>query len=201
MCRWLVAAVLLLVAGAQADLLHTDLASLCTAENTSFALAGLGLAGAAHLWDNEVDGELTGSFFGGSAGVTNVYGSSSFNVPASLGLWGAGRLLQRDRLAATGEVLLRTLTLTQLVVAPIKVAVARRRPDGSNRLSFPSGHTANSFAVARAMHRSYGKRLGIPLYGLQRPGGRRSARGQAAFSLGRRHGRGSGDDSGKLGHH
>ena len=174
MCRRLVAAVLLLVAEAQADLLHTDLASdlisnltsLGTAENTSIALAGLGLAGATHLWDNDVDGELTGPFLAGSSRVTDVYGSSEFNLPASLAVWGAGRLLQRDKLAATGVVLLRTLTVTQLVVAPIKVAVARRRPDGSNRLSFPSGHTANSFAVARAMHRCYGKRLGIPLYGL-----------------------------------
>ena len=72
---------LLLIAGAQADLLHTDLASdlttdltsLGTVENRSFALAGLGLAGAAHLWDNDVDGELTGSFFAGSARVTDVH--------------------------------------------------------------------------------------------------------------------------------
>ena len=115
---------------------------------------------------DEVDGELEGSFLAGPARVTDVYGSSRFNVPVTLGLWGAGRLMHRDRLAETGEVLLRTLAVTQLVVTPIKVAVRRRRPDGSNRLSFPSGHTANSFAVAGVLHRSFGKRLGIPLYGL-----------------------------------
>ena len=51
-------------------------------------------------------------------------------------------------------------------MAPIKVGVGRQRPDRSNRLSFPSGHTANSFAMARILHRCYGRRIGIPLYAL-----------------------------------
>ena len=79
---------------------------------------------------------------------------------ATIGLGVAGW----NEMERVGSGLLRTLALTQLVVAPIKVAVRRERPDRSNRLSFPSGHTASSFAVARFFHRCYGHRVGMPLY-------------------------------------
>jgi membrane-associated phospholipid phosphatase len=56
------------------------------------------------------------------------------------------------------------LVFTQIAVAPLKLGMRRERPDKSDNLSFPSGHTANSFSIARLMHRRHGKRVGIPLY-------------------------------------
>ena len=44
------------------------------------------------------------------------------------------------------------------------MATRRRRPDGSNRLSFPSGHTANAFAVARLIQREHSSRWALPFY-------------------------------------
>lgn len=40
----------------------------------------------------------------------------------------------------------------------IKYTVARQRPDGSARNSFPSGHTATSFMAAAMLHEEYGWR-------------------------------------------
>ena len=40
----------------------------------------------------------------------------------------------------------------------LKYTVARPRPDGSSRNSFPSGHTATSFMVAAMLHEEYGWR-------------------------------------------
>ncbi len=44
----------------------------------------------------------------------------------------------------------------------LKQIVHERRPDGSGNDSFPSGHTALSFAAAATMHRRYGWEVGLP---------------------------------------
>ena len=149
----------------QAQVLRQDIGQLFTYENLGYATIGLGMAGAAHLWDDELEGELEESLLlEGPSNVTNIYGATSFNLPVSAGLWAFGKVIERPGLERLGSALLRTLALTQVVVAPIKVGVGRERPDGSNRLPFPSGHTANSFAIARMLDRSYGHQVGIPLY-------------------------------------
>ena len=128
-----------------------------------YAASGLALAGSAHLVKDNPREELDGHWLMvGPTDVTNLYGASSFNLPASFGLWGLGKATERPGLERLGRQLARTLTLTQIVVAPIKIATHRRRPDGTNHLSFPSGHTANAFAVARMIQREYGGRQ--PLY-------------------------------------
>ena len=155
----------LLAIEVQAERVQEDLSRLFNFRNFGIATAGLGLVALAHTRDDVVGGRLEESFIGeGPSDVTNIYGASSFNLPVSIGMWGAGKVAGYGGLEKTGLVLLRTLGLTQLVVAPIKFAVGRERLDGSNRLSFPSGHTANSFAVARFLHRYYGLRVGVPMY-------------------------------------
>ena len=156
---------LLLFGTAGAEMLRRDFQNLFTYRNFAGAAVGLGLACVAHQWDDDVEGGLEEALLvDRPADMTNSYGSGSFDLPVSLGLWGVGKATGRDGLETVGSGLLRTLAFTQLVVAPIKFTVRRERPNGSNRLSFPSGHTANSFAVARFLHRSYGPRVGIPLY-------------------------------------
>jgi membrane-associated phospholipid phosphatase len=46
----------------------------------------------------------------------------------------------------------------------LKYGVRRERPDGSNRRSFPSGHTSNAFAWATIADHHYGHKLGLPAY-------------------------------------
>lgn len=46
----------------------------------------------------------------------------------------------------------------------LKYAVRKERPDHSNRLSFPSGHTSLTFANAAFVQRRYGWAWGAPAY-------------------------------------
>lgn len=48
------------------------------------------------------------------------------------------------------------------VAEGLKQVVHEQRPDGSGNDSFPSAHTAFSFAAAASMHRRYGWEVGIP---------------------------------------
>ena len=53
-----------------------------------------------------------------------------------------------------------TVSMTYL----LKEGVHKRRPDGSDYLSFPSGHTSSAFAGASFIHFRYGLKYSIPLY-------------------------------------
>lgn len=46
----------------------------------------------------------------------------------------------------------------------LKYAVREKRPDGSNRHSFPSGHASLTFCNATFLMRRYGWKLGVPAY-------------------------------------
>lgn len=46
----------------------------------------------------------------------------------------------------------------------LKALVHERRPDGSDRKSFPSGHTSVAFAAAAALEQRYGYGVGLPAF-------------------------------------
>jgi membrane-associated phospholipid phosphatase len=150
---------------AHAGVLRQDLRSLFTYRNLGLAALGFGAAGAVHPWDDDVKGKLKGvAPIKAASDLSNLYGSSYFNIPATACLWAFGRATRREELRAVSSDLLRSLLLTQATAGPIKVTVRRRRPDNSDRRSFPSGHTANAFAVAGVMQRRYGPYVGVPLF-------------------------------------
>lgn len=149
------------------ELVRQDAERLLSYHHAATIGIGLGLAGLAHAWDDDLEKEMQGKNpFATTAQYTNIYGSSYFNLPASVGLWGVGALGRYPQLRETGATLLRTMLWTQAAIGPIKWSVRRRRPDHSNKLSFPSGHTANAFAIARLLQRGHGARIGMPLYAL-----------------------------------
>lgn len=53
---------------------------------------------------------------------------------------------------------------TSIVTEGLKQTIARTRPDGSNRKSFPSGHTSRSFAAAATILNREGPALGVPAF-------------------------------------
>lgn len=57
-----------------------------------------------------------------------------------------------------------TAAVTAAFTLALKYGVKEKRPDGSNWHSFPSGHTAVSFASATYLTRRYGLKFGIPAY-------------------------------------
>lgn len=72
-----------------------------------------------------------------------VYGLNSF------GINGKHNLRDRTILYAGSQLILAA------IVMPGKKLIAEERPDGSNRLSFPSGHTATAFSSAQFLFREY----------------------------------------------
>lgn len=59
-----------------------------------------------------------------------------------------------------------TAAVTAAATYILKYSVKERRPDGSDLHSFPSGHSAVSFASAAYIQRRYGWKFGAPAYAL-----------------------------------
>lgn len=75
-----------------------------------------------------------------------------------------GALVQKDWQGLLQGV--ETAAATAAATYILKYTVKERRPDGSDLHSFPSGHTAVSFATAAWLQRRYGWAYGAPAYAL-----------------------------------
>ncbi len=62
--------------------------------------------------------------------------------------------------------LLQAQILSEALVQPLKFATHRLRPDGSNHQSFPSGHSAITFATATVIERHLGWRKSVLGYAI-----------------------------------
>jgi membrane-associated phospholipid phosphatase len=130
-------------------------------------VAGIGAAGAlaAHQWDRQGIEEAKEHFRPSMFTAGNIGGSFFVQTGASLGLYSIGKLTGTDTLSGLGGDLVRAQALTQGVVQAAKFATRRARPDGSDRYSLPSGHTATTFATATVLQEHFGWKVGIPAYG------------------------------------
>jgi len=59
---------------------------------------------------------------------------------------------------------IRALMFTGATTGLLKASFRRQRPDESDHLSFPSGHTSSAFATATSLSMAYGWRAGVPAY-------------------------------------
>jgi hypothetical protein len=96
-----------------------------------------------------------GSSLGGSVAVVGM----------TVGVFSAGRISRGDKFRATTYDLSQAILVTQVYTQALKLAVGRERPDKSNNVSFPSGHSSNAFTAATVIARHY-PRLAIPGYGV-----------------------------------
>ena len=78
--------------------------------------------------------------------------------------YGVGKAFGNKQAAFVGRDIVRAQVVSQVMVQALKVTVRRDRPDHSNNMSFPSGHSASAFATATVLQRYYGWKVGLPAY-------------------------------------
>jgi membrane-associated phospholipid phosphatase len=106
---------------------------------------------------------LDSSFLDGAIDVGDVYGHGTLWGLASVGLFAAGRAMNRPALSAAGRDLSTSLVTSWAAVWTLKLAVNAERPNGG-KYSFPSGHAATAFAVAPVVARHLGSEAGCASY-------------------------------------
>ena len=86
-------------------------------------------------------------------------------TPIAAAIYGAGRLApHHQRFRNASYDIAQVFLVSAVYTTSFKYATHRLRPDGSDYLSFPSGHTSNAFAWATVANHHYGPKLGIPSF-------------------------------------
>ena len=148
--------------------LGEDIKHLPAMQNLYIAGIGGGLAAAAHPWDQAFNAKLLSHYDAvNTAFAPGKYlGNTPEQVAFSVGTYAFGRLRGQPKVAHLGMDLLQAQLLSEMLVEPIKFTVRRERPDGSNHLSFPSGHSAVTFATATVIERHLGWRKSLLGYAI-----------------------------------
>jgi membrane-associated phospholipid phosphatase len=134
-------------------------------ENLYWAAAGGAGALAVHPADTQITESFAkASWTDGFFALGDFTGQFGVLVAASVGVYGVGRATGKPKVAYAGRDLIDSVVLAQAIVKIVKVATQRERPDGSDRLSFPSGHSGDTFAFATALERHLGWKGAIPGY-------------------------------------
>lgn len=92
--------------------------------------------------------------------------AGGFPVMASVtvGLFAAGRFSGPGTFRAATYDIAQAVIIDNVYTTLAKKAVNRTRPDGSDNLSFPSGHTSSAVAMATVAQAHFGPKVGIPAY-------------------------------------
>jgi membrane-associated phospholipid phosphatase len=121
--------------------------------------AGLGTFGDSRAQRYFVDNPMPGlTNAGAKSGCLAVVAGSS------LALLGLSQTVGGDRFRAAAYDTTQAVLVNSLYTFALKSTTHRTRPDGSDRLSFPSGHTSNAFAIATVWSKQYGIKAAVPGY-------------------------------------
>lgn len=135
------------------------------ARSLGILAAGAVLAGAASLADEEVIEYFERHPHERFGDVGEEIGGWLVVSSLTTAFFSAGRLAGGARFRAGTYDLGQAVLVNGAVTHLVKFAARRKRPAGStSRLSFPSGHTSNAFAVATVVARHYGAWGGVPAY-------------------------------------
>jgi len=142
-----------------------DVVRFVSKDTAMVLAAGGGAALLARIWDDELASEPDRTLrLINALEPGNTYGTFAAMMAGSFAAYGIGRASGNSHLAVVGADLMRSQIVTQVWVQAIKFTVRRERPDGSNDVSFPSGHTAGGFSAAAVLGQHYGWKASIPAY-------------------------------------
>ena len=150
------------------DGLIGDFKRLPSRENLYIAAGGGGLALAVHPVDQDVNVRLRSHYtlVNNTFSVGKYVGGTPVQIAGSLATYAYGRFFDEPKVSHVGMDLLRAQAISEVLVQTLKYATQRRRPDGSDSLSFPSGHAAVTFASATVIERHLGWRKAILGYAI-----------------------------------
>ena len=113
-------------------------------------------------FDSRTQNLLVGSC--ASCGTTGSTAGGIAIAPVVGGLFLAGRFAPQGRFRAMTYDFAQALVVTEAYTGILKYSVQRTRPDGTDNLSFPSGHTSAAFTLATVAEHHYGWKIGVPAY-------------------------------------
>lgn len=132
-------------------------------DNLFPVLVGTAATGTAFRFDLRAESGLAGRARGLSSRASTA-GGLKLVLPATIGLFAAGRFAEGGRFRAFTYDATQALVVNTVYTAALKTVTSRTRPDGSDTLSLPSGHTSTSFAWATVANAHYGWKVGVPSY-------------------------------------
>jgi membrane-associated phospholipid phosphatase len=126
---------------------------------------GAAATGTVSAFDHKTQDLLLGACNAcGKTGAT--VGGGSAIVPVMGALFVAGRFSPQGRFRAATYDFAQAMIVNGAYSGLLKYTVRRERPDGSDKLSFPSGHTSTAFSLATVANHHYGWKVGVPAYAL-----------------------------------
>ena len=128
-----------------------------------FAL-GAGATTLASAFDKGTEHALKGTC--GSCGKTGATLGGGAMVPIVGALFVAGRFAPQGQFRSASYDFMQAMIVNGAYTSILKYTVKRERPDGSDSLSFPSGHTSTAFSLAAVAQSHYGWKIGVPAYAL-----------------------------------
>ena len=131
------------------------------------SLAPLLIGGLATVSALPFDGHSQSTLVGKAddlSAAASTAGGLKFMLPATVGLFAAGRLTSGGPFRAFTYDATQALIVNGVYTELFKKAAKRTRPDGSDNLSFPSGHASTAFAWATVAQSHYGWKVGVPSY-------------------------------------
>jgi membrane-associated phospholipid phosphatase len=131
-------------------------------DNVNTLVLGLSASAVSFAADDQVARAIEGQCFRcGSTGAT-IGGAPIVPVVGALFL--AGRFAPPGKFRSVTYDMGQALVVNAAWTGVFKYGLHRTRPDGSDTLSFPSGHTSTAFSLATVAERHYGWKVGVPAY-------------------------------------
>jgi membrane-associated phospholipid phosphatase len=141
-----------------------DFTHLTSKWNVLWVGVGGGLALAVHPSDAAVNRHLAGEGNVHTFFLPGKHLSGVALAGTTATIYAVGRLADKPKVSHLGMDLIRALAVNQVLTEVIKHSVHRPRPDGTDNLSFPSGHASSTFAFATALERHLSWRFAVPAY-------------------------------------
>jgi hypothetical protein len=145
-----------------------DFKHLPSHQNMFIAAGGGAAAIAVHPADRGVNTSMVNNYAAWNAFFApgKYIGDTPEQIAGAIATYAYGRWRDQPKVSHFGMDLLQAQILGEILFNPIKLATQRLRPDGSDHLSFPSGHATITFATATVIERHLGWRKALLAYGV-----------------------------------